>query len=198
MKSKPVYALGLALLVVVALAAGHVEAQTTANGPYYAWPSWDQKLPSSTRFIVLSNWNSQAVLDRETGLVWERSPLHPSVFPLPSGDSGERTWEQALTRCVDLSVGNRKGWRLPTVQELASLLDPAQFDPTKSVSVLPVGHPFQNVQDHFYWSATSHPDPTLNAVRAVSFFSGTAGATFVKTSALFVWCVRGGHGVDAQ
>ena len=36
----------------------------TGTGPYYATPSWDQKLPSDTRFIVLTNWNSEAVLDR--------------------------------------------------------------------------------------------------------------------------------------
>ena len=37
------------------LPAGSTLAQTTANGPYYATPSWDQTLPASTRFIVLSN-----------------------------------------------------------------------------------------------------------------------------------------------
>ena len=61
--------LGLATFAVTP-----AHAQTTANGPYYAMPSWDQQLPASTRFIVLSNWNSEAVLDRETGLVWERAP----------------------------------------------------------------------------------------------------------------------------
>jgi hypothetical protein len=39
------------------------------NGPYYPTPSWDQKLPAATRFVVLTNWNREAVLDRETGLV---------------------------------------------------------------------------------------------------------------------------------
>ena len=38
-------------------------------GPYYATPSWNQQLPAATRFIVLTNWASAAVLDRETGLV---------------------------------------------------------------------------------------------------------------------------------
>jgi hypothetical protein len=44
------------------------------NGSYYANPSWDQELPAAQRFIVLSNLNNEAVLDRETGLVWQRTP----------------------------------------------------------------------------------------------------------------------------
>ena len=109
--------LGLLALVGLGLAAfvaPPTNAQTTGVGPYYATPSWDQTLPSSTRYIVLSNMNSDAVLDRETGLVWERAP-----------DTTERTWAQARTYCVNKTVGNRKGWRLPTVDELATLYNPS-------------------------------------------------------------------------
>jgi PEP-CTERM motif len=67
------------------LASPSARAQTTAVGPYYATPAWDQTLPCSApnncpRFIVLSNMNSEAVLDRESGLVWERSPRHEGNF----------------------------------------------------------------------------------------------------------------------
>src|SRR5262245_66120666 len=89
------------------LIATPIHAQTTGVGPYYATPSWDQTLPSNTRFIVLSNMASAAVLDRETGLVWERSP---------STSTGD--WGSALFHCINLNTGGRMGWRLPTVQEL--------------------------------------------------------------------------------
>jgi hypothetical protein len=64
---------------IVGVSASTLHAQTTAVGPYYATPSWDQTIactiPSScSRFLVLSNFNNEAVLDRETGLVWERTP----------------------------------------------------------------------------------------------------------------------------
>src|ERR1044071_6059779 len=58
----------LVMLGTISLAATLARAQTTSAGPYYATPSWDQTLPVATRFIVLSNFNSEAVLDRETGL----------------------------------------------------------------------------------------------------------------------------------
>jgi hypothetical protein len=158
-------------------------AQTTAAGPYYATPSWDQQLPASTRFIVLSNWGSAAVLDRETGLVWERSPS-TSAF----------SWEAAQVHCNFLTTGGRLGWRLPTLQELASLVDPSVLPPGPT---LPSGHPFSDVQSSFYWSATTFATNSTIAWD-VFFATGNPGFSSVKSETLFGWCVRGGQGVDPQ
>ena len=79
MKRRWLTTLGLIVLGVIAFGIDAATAQTTANGPYYATPSWDQKLQCDNpatcpRFVVLANWSSAAVLDRETGLVWEKVP----------------------------------------------------------------------------------------------------------------------------
>ncbi len=65
--------LAASIAVVLPAIAPPALAQV-ANGPYYATPSWDQSLPVTTRFVVLTNFASDAVLDRETGLVWEKAP----------------------------------------------------------------------------------------------------------------------------
>ena len=176
--------------LAIGIAAGSAVAQTTANGPYYATPSWDQTLPAATRFIVLSNFASAAVLDRETGLVWEKSP---STSPF-------NFWGLASFRCNNLTTGGRSGWRLPTGQELMSLVDRSVPPPGPT---LPSGHPFTNVQSSEYWSATTGtdisgaPDPTLAWV--VEFDVGFMGSVFQKSNGLaFAWCVRGGQGVEAQ
>src|ERR1700693_4937877 len=109
--------LGLIVSGMVVFAASPAGAATAA-GPYYANPSWDQTLPSDTRFIVLSNMGSNAVLDRETGLVWEKSPTINT-----SGEGDGFSWAEARNHCIDSNLGNRKGWRVPTLQELASLVD---------------------------------------------------------------------------
>jgi len=181
-------AFGFAAAALLGLGTDPVIADAVA--PYYATPSWDQQLPASTRFVVLANWvdsnfasGGAAVLDRETGLVWERSPS-TSTF----------NWENAQFHCNDLRVGNRKGWRLPTAQELASLVDPTVAPPGPT---LPAGHPFMNVQSSFYRSATSFAVDTGDAW-VVGFDSGLVDVVNVKSFGFDVWCVRGGHGVDPQ
>jgi Protein of unknown function (DUF1566) len=147
--------------------------------------AWSERLPASERFQLIMG--SVAVLDKETGLVWEQSP------------SAEADWVGAQIHCNNSTVGNRKGWRLPAIQELATLVDPTQFSPA-----LPSGHPFSNVQvSQGYWSATNSP---LNSSTAwfMNFQTGSAsmagaGAfTSDKLGSDRVWCVRGGQGINPQ
>ena len=188
MKRRWLITLGLIGLGVVAFGIDAATAQTTANGPYYATPSWDQKLQCDTpatcpRFIVLANWNSEAVLDRETGLVWEKVP-----------SSEFREWGAASLKCAKLNLGGRGGWRLPTIQELTSLVDETQ-NPK-----LPPGHPFTVQFAHpvnVYWSAT--PSPFTSAIALTLNFHNPGGIhEDHKDFETHAWCVRGGQGVNPQ
>ena len=194
----------LGLIIFMTFVTSSIDAQTVGPGPYYANPSWDQKLDCTTpsncpRFVVLSNWANAAVLDRETGLVWERSPLAPCenvILCSPAVDPGTRTWNAAQARCnIGLTVGNRGGWRLPTLQELRSLVD---YDPGDSNHPrLPPGHPFLNVQSSAgssYWSVTTDTSCGI-CLFNVSFFDGSV-ASVSEFFVGFVWCVRGGQGVN--
>jgi hypothetical protein len=156
-------------------ASGLVHA-ASGVGPYYAMPAWDQTLPAETRFIVLTNMNSDAVLDRETGLVWERRSSHTI------------TWDEGNDRCRNRVVGGRLGWRLPSLQELQSLGTATGF---------PVGHPFIALQEgDIYWSGTTRAG---NSSEAWVFFAIIARAEPNDKSNLnYVMCVRGGTGPEAQ
>lgn len=146
-------------------------------------PAWYQTLPSDQRFLLVMG--GQAVLDRETGLVWEKSP-NTNGFPWSS-----ITTTTAVMHCIELTTGDRLGWRLPTIQELASLVDLSVSSGIK----LPSGHPFLNVQT-IYWSATTI-DGATSLAWTVDFFGFVAPGT--KTSSnVSVWCVRGGQGVNPQ
>jgi len=181
------YPIGIILFGMIVFSAQPAQAGRAA-GPHYTVPSWDQKLKcdkgskdACPRFTVLSDWGDEAVLDKETGLVWERAPSK-QTFP----------WQEAQVHCNNLDVSHRKGWRLPMVQELASLVDTTQTNPS-----LPSGHPFENVQvNYYYWSAsTVYGEP--KSMWMVEFHEGKV-IYREKTGKIYAWCVRGGLGVTSQ
>jgi Protein of unknown function (DUF1566) len=179
--------------LVVSTICTTASAQTVANGPYYATPSWDQTLPANTRFIVLANMGSQAVLDRETGVVWDRTPSDFSP-----------TWGIASLNCVQQSTGTRFGWRLPTLQEILSLFEPVLMQTPSGptiVATLPAGHPFTGVANTEYWTATPANNNVFGQpqqwVARVGLFFGTAGPRSTESTARF-WCVRSPQSVDRQ
>ena len=147
-------------------------------------PTWSQKLQCDAtacpRFELVLD--GAAVLDKETGLVWEK-------WPNTSGG----TWFEVRSHCNTTWVGNRAGWRLPTVQELASLADLTQSNPA-----LPAGSPFRYVLSDYYWTATleGHNDSTA----AWLVYFGNGGVTYGNKEypGHKGWCVRGGQGVDVQ
>ncbi len=150
-------------------------------------PSWDQDLPFNERFkLVLGG---EAVLDKETGRVWERAP----VITGGPEDDGRYPWQAALFECTSRTVGGKKGWRLPSVHELASLVDPENPDGNPD---LPVGHLFsRNFPSSTLWSATTYSEISTFAW-SVFFGNGHVDADG-KNSTSFVLCVRGGMNADA-
>ena len=145
-------------------------------------PTWRDRLPAAERFEPVLNVpgsNSdayEAVLDRETGLVWEKSP-----------DPSLKNWADACAHCYGKALGGRKGWRLPTIEELASLVDSSNVGPS-----LPDGCLFTGVRSYYYWSATSDASNEANAWYVV-FAAGYVGKGS-KQAESHVWCVRGGNG----
>ena len=145
------------------------------SGPANTEPAWKPQPVSATQFVVLSDWKSEAVFDRETGLVWELSPGKDPV-----------DWTGAQEHCLNLAAGGRKGWRMPSVHELASLVDPGVAPPGPT---LRAGHPFTNVQSANYWGAP--PNPQYAAPPWYVFFSnGRTKIADMKTGKARTWCVR--------
>jgi hypothetical protein len=141
--------------------------------------SWDAQLPAADRFqLVLTG---AGVLDRETGLVWQRTQSSSVVG-----------WSLADALCVAYEAGTpgRRGWRLPTLEEMLSLTE-SGHNP-----ILPSGHPFLNVAAYYTWTATDSPnDSTVHwLVNLVNGFAGLATATATSN----FWCVRGQPGLRSQ
>ena len=119
--------------------------------------------------------DDDTVTDNLTGLMWAQN----------ANADGIKTWEEALTYCNGLMLGEHTDWRLPNVKELQSLIDYGNLGPA-----LPSGHPFTGVASH-YWSSTTS-----------AYFSDDAWYVYLsygfvyydsKGYSFYVWPVRGGE-----
>jgi len=150
--------------------------------------------------------------DRETGLVWEAAPGDTDT---QSGegfiDEADRTsFNNARAHCAWKAVGGKKGWRLPSFHELASLVDPNNVNVPGGPPALPPDHPFSDIQASGYWTATEDTFEFIITLfkdeppegkqmgggsynRAwIVYFNTGAVATGDKLDQNYVWCVRGG------
>ena len=119
---------------------------------------------------------AERVFDGLTGLTWSRR-----------ADLAGRwtTWEEALQLVSELNrseLGGRSSWRVPTINELESLVDASEHTPA-----LPRDHPFHDVQEA-YWSSTSsgfEPDWCM----ALYMHKGAVGVGQKKDENFSVWAV---------
>ena len=150
-------------------------------------PAQHRILPANQRWEIVLN--GAAVLDRETGLVWERSP---------SSQTGR--WIHAPDICPQKEIGGRSGWRLPTIQELASL-GPLSGSPFVNVlNRSSIG----TVSSGRYWTSTVSRRPATSTsgllVGVVGFdpdhsSPGFHAADFLGSEGeALAWCVRGSGG----
>jgi hypothetical protein len=151
--------------------------------------SWDQKITDpGKRFVVLAAFNNEAVLDKETQLVWMRTPVDNAIF-----SGATPTAYQAGYVCPQQEIGGRTGWRLPFVHELMTLVDRS----APAAPKLPAGHPFIGVgpQDNF-WTATAMPGLD-GYVMFVQMYNGLPAGTVGNQVLLnfHALCVRG-HGAQ--
>lgn len=144
-----------------------------------AWPS--------ARFHDNSNGT---ITDALTGLVWLKDAgcLAPAVWAAAVSEANGL----ANGQC-GLSDSSKAGdWRLPNVKELESLIDVSASSPALSV-----GHPFANVSNAIYWSATSYfggqqGSPNAWSIRMSDDRYMNDSVSNAKSTALnSVWAVKG-------
>lgn len=130
------------------------------------------------------------VKDNLTGLIWLEQANYNNV----SGATGTANWADADAFCAALSTsecglsdGSADGdWRLPSIEELQTLIDFSQSNPA-----LPSGHLFAGVQSDGYWSSSSYAGfPSFAWL--VYLNHGNVDAVADSTTK-YVWPVRGGN-----
>jgi hypothetical protein len=125
---------------------------------------------SASRFVVAF---PGAVLDKQTGLVWEEVP-----------DATPRTWTDAARYCVGKTVGGTIGWRLPSMEELKSVQDPSMAAPFVPMDI------FTDVQSTTYWSVSTSAKAPIGVSFVHVVDDRVSGG--MKSDLFSAWCVRGG------
>jgi hypothetical protein len=82
---------------------------------------------------------TDTAIDAMTELEWQRTNL----------DDSDRDWESALDHCETLEHGGKTDWRLPSIKELATIVDEAAAEALVVDSAT-----FGDSQALRYWSST--------------------------------------------
>ena len=109
-------------------------------------------------------------IDPQTGLEWQ------------SASPGPMNWYQAQQYAQSLKIDGKNDWRLPSLEELESLLDRRIYRPAMRAEI-----PFRD--ERAYWSATTFGDKRYTAW--IVMFDGAYVLSYYKKNSYHVRCVRG-------
>jgi hypothetical protein len=150
-----------------------------------------------------SNVNG-TVTDNITGLIWQKCSVGYknddtcSEYDLgdPDAPDTEYNWYEAsgtphatynkesISVCGDLELGGHNDWRLPTINELRSIINYSKSEPGPTIAAV-----FPNTQALYYWAATASAQDTDYAW-FVDFYNGRINS-LPSSGTNYVRCVRG-------
>lgn len=171
---------GMAVVVGLALgrvaAAGEVRLPDTGQTQSYTnifGEDHDSRRPRS----YTMNTNG-TVIDNVTGLMWQRQD-----------DNVTRDWAAVWTYCAGLTLATFTDWRLPTKQELQTLIDYGRSNPAIDSIAFP------GTEASGYWSSTSDASGGGLYSWVVNFSNGYVNSynEYNNSSSYYVRCVRSGQ-----
>ncbi len=110
------------------------------------------------------------ITDNTTTLMWQKED-----------DNNTYNWADAKSYCSNLSLASKSDWRLPSIEELRSIVDLGKTNPAIDIV-------FTNTNSSGYWSSTTVASGTSSAW-GVHFNGGNDGWG-TKTNDGYVRCVR--------
>ena len=122
-------------------------------------------------FTVQTISDQNVVLDNNTGLMWQQT--------IPTD---AYKWDGAVSYCNSLSYAGYSDWRLPTPQELLTIVDNSRYNPATDTTYFP------NTPSGYFWSSSTYVYSTDYAWYVG--FNGGNVSNPNKTHYYYVRCVR--------
>lgn len=146
------------------------------SGKYYYGAVLGTSAKASSKQVTLPRYSmedgNESVMDHKTGLVWQLAD-----------DGKYRKWAVAQMYCQDLVLGGKSDWRLPSINELQTIIDYSRSYPAID--------PVFSCSSDFYWSNTPY-EIDSSAAWDVLFDDGYNDVHSKTGFPLLVRCVRGG------
>ncbi len=144
------------------------------------------------------------ITDTKNGLMWKRCSEGLSGVNCEEGEVEKYKWDDAVKRFKDVKYANYKDWRLPTIDELKTLVycSSGVKDKDKGTCNDNSEQPtinqqaFPNTLSSWYWSRSPDADSSYHAwtVGFVNGFSGSGSSDVVnRDNSFVVRLVRGGQ-----
>ena len=123
------------------------------------------------RFIELNSQGAILVCDKQTGLIWQKDY------------ATNKAWQEARDYATERNRQNYAGyndWRLPTIEELVTLINYQRYNPASD---------FPGMPNEFFWSSSSCASNASDAWGV----GGSNGSVYSggKTGVDAARCVRG-------
>jgi hypothetical protein len=152
------------------------------NGGIYfngEFPSYIRCISGSTININLIDNRDGTISDTSNGLIWQKCSAGQGIIlgDCISGNADIFFWESALEYCENLELGKKNNWRLPTINELRSILSINQ----NSVAFIDNTY-FPNTRRGIYWTSTSNFFNRENTAWDVDFGNGYSGFFFTNAN----------------
>ncbi len=171
------------------------------------YPGDDASYRSSSQMYYTNNGDG-TVTDARSGLTWTLCTLDENgeASATCTGTKGKFSWQDAIDKCNALSLAS-KGWHLPTVAEMASLVDYSRTNPainpvfadtscydcsTESDTLqimFCTASPWVNSTAHTerYWTSTQWLDKDM--AWAFHFYDGHSNPGYERSNLFYARCV---------
>ena len=137
--------------------------------------AWLPNTTPDSRYVVVGD---DTVIDRETGLMWQRCAAGLTGVSCSTGVPASLDWAGALRYAAEAMFAGYDDWRLPNINELHSL---AAYDrePILNISIFPSPTTATGIQ---IWSSSPTIHSVNNAGVRTSISVGSRQRTFINDS----------------
>ena len=160
----------------VYFATGETKDEQSDSKSYYVRCVRGEQLAKPDFKTLTENGKEEIVYDSTNNLEWTK------IIVDEDNKEKDLSWKAALKECEDLEYAGETDWRLPNINELASLIDYSRSNPASA---------FPGLKSLTFWSSTSY---VANPSKAwiVDISSGTVEESMGKSGGITanILCVR--------